>query len=66
MAALMGFENKRDIYEEMSRRTEALQRMVDRKITHYDDVFDLIDIYYQQDWQSFSDAIDVWNPIGDD
>tara|TARA_A100001037_G_C15143963_1_gene635284 strand:+ start:1464 stop:3182 length:1719 start_codon:yes stop_codon:yes gene_type:complete len=66
MAALMGFENKRDIYEEMSRRTEALQRMVDRKITHYDDVFDLIDIYYQQDWESFSDAIDVWNPIGDD
>ncbi|HJM87707.1 MAG TPA: type II/IV secretion system ATPase subunit [Candidatus Thalassarchaeaceae archaeon] len=66
MAALMGFENKRDIYEEMARRTEALQRMVDRKITHYDDVFDLIDVYYQQDWESFSNAIDVLIPIGDD
>ena len=66
MAALMGFENKRDIYEEMARRTEALQRMVDRDITHYDDVFDLIDIYFQQDWDAFSQAIDIWVPISDD
>ncbi|MDP7043515.1 MAG: type II/IV secretion system ATPase subunit [Candidatus Thalassarchaeaceae archaeon] len=66
MAALMGFENKRDIYDEMARRTEALQRMVDRNLTHYDDVFDLIDIYYQQDWEAFSEAIDIWVPISDD
>ncbi len=66
MAALMGFENKRDIYDEMARRTEALKRMVDRGLTHYDDVFDLIDVYYQQDWQAFSDAIDVWVPINTD
>ena len=65
MAALMGFENKRDIYEEMARRTEALQRMVDRGITHYDDVFDLLDIYYQQDWDVFSASIDTWVPIED-
>ena len=65
MAALMGFENKRDIYEEMARRTEALQRMVDRDITHYDDVFDLLDIYYQQDWDVFSKSIDSWVPIED-
>jgi flagellar protein FlaI len=65
MAALMGFENKRDIYEEMARRTEALQRMVDRDITHYDDVFDLLDIYYQQDWDVFSNSIDSWVPIED-
>ncbi len=65
MAALMGFENKRDIYDEMARRTEALQRMVDRDITHYDDVFDLLDIYYQQDWEAFSNAIDIWVPIED-
>ncbi|DAC49719.1 MAG TPA: type II/IV secretion system ATPase subunit [Candidatus Thalassarchaeaceae archaeon] len=66
MAALMGFENKRDIYDEMARRTEALQRMVDRDLTHYDDVFDLIDIYYQQNWEAFSEAIDIWVPISDD
>ena len=65
MAALMGFENKRDIYDEMARRTEALQRMVDRNITHYDDVFDLLDIYYQQDWDIFSSSIDSWDPITD-
>ena len=65
MAALMGFENKRDIYDEMARRTEALQRMVDRNITHYDDVFDLLDIYYQQDWDIFSSSIDTWDPITD-
>jgi flagellar protein FlaI len=65
MAALMGFENKRDIYDEMARRAEALQRMVDRDITHYDDVFDLLDIYYQQDWKAFSNAIDTWVPIED-
>jgi hypothetical protein len=50
----------------MARRTEALKRMVDRGLTHYDDVFDLIDVYYQQDWQAFSDAIDVWVPINTD
>ncbi|MDE0575261.1 MAG: type II/IV secretion system ATPase subunit, partial [Candidatus Poseidoniales archaeon] len=65
MAAIMGFENKRDIYEEMARRAEALQRMVDRDITHYDDVFDLLDIYYQKDWEAFSNAIDIWVPIED-
>ena len=65
MAALMGFDNKRDIYEEMARRTEALQRMVDRNITHYDDVFDILDIYYQQDWDVFSASIDSWVPIED-
>ncbi|MEC9090183.1 MAG: type II/IV secretion system ATPase subunit, partial [Candidatus Thermoplasmatota archaeon] len=66
MAALMGFENKRDIYEEMERRTEALQRMVDNDLVHYDDVFDILDVYYQQGWEAFSKAIDVWTPINND
>jgi flagellar protein FlaI len=56
----MGFENKRDIYEEMNRRTEALQRMVDRDLTHYDDVFDLIGIYYSNGFDSFKSAIENW------
>ena len=60
MAPMMGFSNKRDIYDEMERRTEAIQRMADRDLTHYDDVFDIIDIYYQQGWEQFSSAIDTW------
>ena len=54
MAALMGFENKRDIYDEMARRTEALQRMADNDLVHYDDVFDILDVYYQLGWEAFS------------
>ena len=66
MAALMGFENKRDIYDEMARRTEALQRMADNDLVHYDDVFDILDVYYQLGWEAFSEAIDVWTPISKD
>lgn len=44
----------------MERRTEAIQRMADRDLTHYDDVFDLLDVYYQQGWEQFSSAIDTW------
>ena len=66
MAALMGFENKRDIYDEMARRTEALQRMADNDLVHYDDVFDILDVYYQLGWEAFSEAIDVWTPISND
>ena len=60
MAPMMGFANKREIYDEMERRTEAIQRMVDRNLTHYDDVFDLLDVYYQQGWEQFSASIDTW------
>ncbi len=60
VAAQMGFANKRDVYEEMMRRTEAISRMVDRDLTHYDDVFDLLNIYYNQGWEQFSAAIDRW------
>ena len=66
MAALMGFENKRDIYDELARRTEALQRMADNDLVHYDDVFDILDVYYQLGWEAFSEAIDVWTPISND
>jgi flagellar protein FlaI len=66
MAPLMGFANKRDIYAEMDRRKDSLQRMVDRGITHYDDVFDLLDLYYLQDYETFDAAIDTWVPIGSD
>ena len=44
IAALAGFENKRDVYDEVMRRTEAIQTMVDRGLTHYDDVFDLLNL----------------------
>ena len=46
IAPRMGFRSKRDIYDELQRRTEAIQRMCDRDLTHYDDVFDLLDVYY--------------------
>ena len=46
IAAQAGFANKRDIYDEMLRRASALDRMVNRDLTHYDDVFGLLNIYY--------------------
>ena len=60
IAAQMGFENKRDVYDEMERRTEAIQRMADRDLTHYDDVFDLIGIYYSNGFDAFRSAIEGW------
>ncbi|MEC7065159.1 MAG: type II/IV secretion system ATPase subunit, partial [Candidatus Thermoplasmatota archaeon] len=36
IAAMAGFANKRDIYDEMIRRADAIQRMADRDLTHYD------------------------------
>ena len=45
IAAMAGFANKRDIYDEMLRRAAAIQRMADRDLTHYDDVFDLLGLY---------------------
>ena len=60
IAAMAGFANKRDIYDEMLRRAEAIQRMADRDLTHYDDVFDLLGLYYTNGWDHFSRAIDTW------
>ncbi len=60
IAAQMGLENKRLVYDELNKRAEAIQRMVDRDLTHFDDVFDLIGIYYSNGWDSFSAAIDTW------
>ena len=60
IAAIAGFANKRDIYEDMMKRAGAIQKMVDRDLTHYDDVFDLLGIYYNQDWDAFAAAIDSW------
>ena len=60
IAAMAGFANKRDIYDEMLRRAEAIQRMADRDLTHYDDVFDLLGLYYSNGWDHFSRAIDTW------
>ena len=42
-----------------------LSKLSDVKQKIYEKFYRPIDIYYQQDWQSFSDAIDVWNTIGD-
>ena len=60
IAAMAGFASKRDIYDEMIRRADAIQRMADRDLTHYDDVFDLLGLYYSNGWDHFSRAIDSW------
>jgi flagellar protein FlaI len=60
IAAMAGFANKRDIYDEMLRRADAIQRMVDRGLTHYDDVFDLLGLYYSNGWDHFSRSVDTW------
>ena len=60
IAAMAGFANKRDIYDEMLRRADAIQRMADRDLTHYDDVFDLLGLYYSNGWDHFSRAVDTW------
>tara|TARA_B100000003_G_scaffold136992_1_gene122892 strand:- start:1061 stop:2779 length:1719 start_codon:yes stop_codon:yes gene_type:complete len=63
IAAMAGFANKRDIYDEMLRRAAALDKMVDRDLTHYDDVFDLLGIYYNNGFESFDRAIDTWTGV---
>ena len=62
IAPQMGFDNKREVYEELERRSEALQAMAERDLTHYDDVFALLGVYYtsKPDWQTFRDAVDTW------
>tara|TARA_B110000459_G_C16624453_1_gene504179 strand:+ start:3930 stop:5648 length:1719 start_codon:yes stop_codon:yes gene_type:complete len=65
IAAMAGFANKRDIYDEMLRRAASLQKMVDRDLTHYDDVFDLLGIYYNNGFESFDRAIDSWSGVND-
>tara|TARA_Y100000766_G_scaffold73156_1_gene61516 strand:- start:638 stop:2356 length:1719 start_codon:yes stop_codon:yes gene_type:complete len=60
IAAMAGFSNKRDIYDEMLRRAAAIDRMTDRDLTHYDDVFDLLNIYYNSGWEHFDSAVDSW------
>ena len=60
IAAMAGFANKRDIYDEMLRRAAAIERMADRDLTHYDDVFDLLNIYYNSGWEYFDSAVDSW------
>ena len=60
IAAMAGFANKRDIYDEMLRRAAAIQRMADRDLTHYDDVFDLLGLYYSNGWEHFDRAVDTW------
>ena len=65
IAAMAGFSNKRDIYDELQRRTAAIQDMADKGLTHYDDVFDLLDIYYQSGWDVFRSAINTWVSVND-
>ena len=60
LAPQMGFSNKRDVYDQMQRRAEALQKMVDRDLTHYNDVFDLIGIYYNAGWDEFCSSLETW------
>ncbi|RJU83604.1 MAG: hypothetical protein DWB99_01925 [Candidatus Poseidoniales archaeon] len=63
IAAMAGFSNKRDIYDEMLSRAASLQKMADRDLTHYDDVFDLLGIYYNNGFESFDRAIDTWTGV---
>ena len=63
IAAMAGFANKRDIYDEMLRRASALDKMADRDLTHYDDVFDLLGIYYNNGFEAFDRAIDTWTGV---
>ena len=63
IAAMAGFSNKRDIYDEMLRRAAALDKMADRDLTHYDDVFDLLGIYYNNGFEAFDRAIDTWTGV---
>ena len=63
IAAMAGFANKRDIYDEMLARAAALDKMADRDLTHYDDVFDLLGIYYNNGFEAFNRAIDNWTGI---
>ena len=42
------------------RRAAAIERMADRDLTHYDDVFDLLNIYYNSGWEHFDSAVDSW------
>ena len=44
----------------MLKRAAAIQRMADRDLTHYDDVFDLLGLYYSNGWEHFDRAIDTW------
>ncbi len=60
IAAMAGFSSKREIYDEMLRRADAIQRMADRDLTHYDDVFDLLGLYYTNGWEHFDRAVDTW------
>ena len=39
--------------------------MVDRDLTHYDDVFDLLGVYYNSGWEAFDSAIDTWVSVID-
>tara|TARA_B100000683_G_scaffold1715_1_gene1856 strand:- start:7172 stop:8890 length:1719 start_codon:yes stop_codon:yes gene_type:complete len=63
IAAMAGFANKRDIYDEMLKRAAALEKMADRDLTHYDDVFDLLGIYYNNGFEAFDRAIDTWTGV---
>ena len=63
IAAMAGFANKRDIYDEMLKRAAALDKMADRDLTHYDDVFDLLGIYYNNGFEAFDRAIDTWTGV---
>jgi hypothetical protein len=47
----------------MLRRAAALDKMADRDLTHYDDVFDLLGIYYNNGFEAFDRAIDTWTGV---
>ena len=63
IAPRMGFRSKRDIYDELERRTNAIQVMCDRDLTHYDDVYELLDVYYKEGWDRFASAIETWTGV---
>jgi hypothetical protein len=39
--------------------------MADRDLTHYDDVFGLLNVYYQSGWDAFRSAVNTWVSVND-
>ena len=61
---LLEVDDRNELVKELSSSKETfeshLERMVERDLTHYDDVFDLLDIFYIQGWDEFVANVETW------
>ena len=62
IAPKMGLSNKRLVYEELDKRAQIIQRMVDRNLTHYEDVKTMLAIFYGAGLEVMGRAIESWVP----